>query len=169
MGKICVLAEKPSVGRDLARVLGCTKNGNGCIEGEKYIVTWALGHLVTLADPETYGNDYKSWRIEDSPMIPDELELVVIGQTAKQYQAVKQLLRRSDVTKIIIATDAGREGELVARWILEKAKVNKPLQRLWISSVTDKAIRQGFEKLKDGSEYENLYASAAARAASDLM
>ncbi len=167
MGKICVLAEKPSVGRDLARVLGCTKNGNGCIEGEKYIVTWALGHLVTLADPEAYGNDYKSWRIEDLPMIPEQLELVVIGQTAKQYQAVKQLLRRSDVTKIIIATDAGREGELVARWILEKAKVNKPLQRLWISSVTDKAIRQGFEKLKDGSEYENLYASAAARAASD--
>ena len=167
MSKICVLAEKPSVGRDLARVLGCTKGGSGFIEGEKYIVTWALGHLVTLADPEAYGEEYKSWRLDQLPIMPDALDLVVIRQTAKQYSVVKQQLRRGDVSEIVIATDAGREGELVARWILAKAQVHKPLKRLWISSITDKAIQEGFAHLKNGKEYENLYASAAARAASD--
>jgi len=167
LSKICVLAEKPSVGRDLARVLGCAKGGSGYLEGDKYIVTWALGHLVTLADPEAYGEQYKSWRIDDLPIMPDELELVVIHQTMRQYQTVKQQLRRPDVTEIVIATDAGREGELVARWILVKAKIHKPLKRLWISSVTDKAIKDGFAHLKDGRSFENLYHSATARAASD--
>jgi len=167
MSKICVLAEKPSVGRDLARVLGCTKGGNGFIEGEKYIVTWALGHLVTLADPENYGEEYKSWRLDQLPIMPDSLDLVVIRQTAKQYSTVKQQLRRSDVNEVVIATDAGREGELVARWILEKAQIRKPMKRLWISSVTDKAIKEGFSHLKNAKAYENLYASAASRAASD--
>ncbi len=167
MGKICVLAEKPSVGRDIARVLHCTKKGNGFLEGEKYIVTWALGHLVTLADPEKYGKEYQEWRLDALPIMPESLELVVIRQTARQYQVVKSQLRRPDVAEIVIATDAGREGELVARWILELAKPHKPLKRLWISSVTDKAIREGFAKLHDGKKYEDLYHAAIARAASD--
>lgn len=167
MSKTVVLAEKPSVARDIARVLGCQKKGNGYQEGAKYIVTWALGHLVTLADPEAYDNKYKTWNMEDLPMLPDHLKLVVIKKTGKQFQAVKQQLLRKDVQDIVIATDAGREGELVARWILEKAHVKKPVQRLWISSVTDKAIKDGFRSLKPGSQYWNLYQSAVARSEAD--
>ena len=148
--KSLVIAEKPSVARDIARVLKCSKNGNGCIEGEKYIVTWGLGHLVTLADPEDYDKKYKEWKMEHLPMMPETFKLEVIKQTGKQYNAVKTLIHRNDVNEIIIATDAGREGELVARLILKKAGVKKPLKRLWISSVTDKAIRDGFASLKDG-------------------
>ncbi|MGE7604239.1 DNA topoisomerase III [Peribacillus sp. NPDC097675] len=169
MSKTVVLAEKPSVGRDIAKVLNCEKKGNGYLEGSQYIVTWALGHLVTHADPETYDDKYKTWRLDDLPMLPPALKLVVIKQSGKQFQAVKTQLNRSDVNDIIIATDAGREGELVARWILEKAHVKKPIKRLWISSVTDKAIKDGFNKLKDGKEYENLYASAVARAEADWI
>ncbi|WP_276567785.1 DNA topoisomerase III [Peribacillus tepidiphilus] len=167
--KTVVLAEKPSVGRDIANVLGCHKKGNGFFEGQQYIVTWALGHLVTLADPEAYDEKYKAWRLEDLPMLPKSLKLVVIKKTSKQFQAVKAQLNRPDVKDIVIATDAGREGELVARWILEKAHVKKPIKRLWISSVTDKAIKQGFQNLKDGREYDNLYASAQARAEADWL
>jgi DNA topoisomerase III len=169
MSKTVVLAEKPSVGRDIAKVLNCNKKGNGYFEGDKYIVTWALGHLVTHADPETYDEKYKSWRLEDLPMLPDSLKLVVIKQTGKQFQAVKSQLNRGDVKDIVIATDAGREGELVARWIIEKAHVKKTIKRLWISSVTDRAIREGFNRLRDGKEYENLYASAVARAEADWI
>lgn len=169
MSKSLVLAEKPSVGRDLARVLNCNIKGNGYFEGGKYIVTWALGHLVTLADPEVYDDRYKTWRIEDLPMLPKELKLVVIKQSSRQYKVVREQMRRNDVNEIIIATDAGREGELVARWIIEKAGVKKPIKRLWISSVTDKAIREGFSRLRKGSEYENLYASAVARAEADWV
>jgi DNA topoisomerase-3 len=150
-------------------VLNCHKKGNGYLEGDQYIVTWALGHLVTLADPESYGDNYKSWRLEDLPMLPAPLKLVVIKKTGKQFQSVKTQLLRKDVRDIVIATDAGREGELVARWIIEKARVNKPIKRLWISSVTDKAIKEGFRKLKAGKEYENLYASAVARAEADWI
>ncbi len=167
MNKRLVLAEKPSVGRDLAKVLGCTKKGNGFFEGTQYIVTWALGHLVTLADPETYDEKYKAWKLEDLPMLPSTLKLTVIKQTGKQFQVVKAQLNRKDVQEIIIATDAGREGELVARWIIEKSKVQKPIKRLWISSVTDRAIKEGFAKLRNGKEYENLYASAVARSEAD--
>ncbi|NMD69761.1 DNA topoisomerase III [Bacillus sp. DNRA2] len=167
MKKSVVLAEKPSVARDIAGVLKCHKKGNGFLEGDKYIVTWALGHLVTLADPESYDEKYKTWKIEDLPMIPKDLKLVVIKQTSKQYNSVKSQLQRSDVGDIIIATDSGREGELVARWIIEKAKVNKPIKRLWISSVTDKAIKEGFNNLKNGKQYENLYHSAVARSEAD--
>lgn len=169
MSKTVVLAEKPSVGRDIAKVLKCGKKGNGFFEGDHYIVTWALGHLVTHADPEVYDEKYKAWRLEDLPMLPQTLKLVVIKQTGKQFQAVKAQLNRKDVNEIVIATDAGREGELVARWILEKANVKKPIKRLWISSVTDKAIKEGFRKLKSGKEYENLYASAVARAEADWL
>lgn len=167
MKKTVVLAEKPSVARDIARVLNCNKKGNGFLEGDKYIVTWALGHLVTLADPEAYDDKYKTWKLEDLPMVPKELKLVVIKQTSKQFNAVKSQLQRSDVGEIVIATDAGREGQLVAQWILDKAKVNKPTKRLWISSVTDKAIKEGFQKLKNGKEFENLYYSAVARSEAD--
>ena len=169
MSKTVVLAEKPSVGRDIAKVLNCGKKGNGFFEGDRYIVTWALGHLVTHADPEAYDEKYKSWRLEDLPMLPSSLKLVVIKQTGKQFQIVKTQLGRKDVNEVVIATDAGREGELVARWILEKANVKKPVKRLWISSVTDKAIKEGFKKLRDGKEYENLFASAVARAEADWI
>lgn len=167
--KSLVIAEKPSVGRDIARVLRCNKNINGALEGDKYIVTWGLGHLVTLADPEEYDDKYKEWKMEHLPMLPHKFELVVIKQTGKQYQTVKTQIHRNDVSEIIIATDAGREGELVARWILEKANNKKPVKRLWISSVTDKAIREGFLKLKDGKDYENLYQAAVARAEADWI
>ncbi|MBN8191379.1 DNA topoisomerase III [Bacillus sp. NTK074B] len=167
MKKILVLAEKPSVGRDIARVLHCTKNGNGYLEGNDYIVTWALGHLVTLAEPESYDDRYKSWKLEDLPMLPPSLNLVIIKKTGKQFSTVKAQMNRPDVKEIVIATDAGREGELVARWIIEKARVNKPLKRLWISSVTDKAIKDGFQRLKDAKNYENLYAAAQARSEAD--
>lgn len=169
MNKILVLAEKPSVARDLARVLKCNKNGNSYIEGNKYIVTWALGHLVTLSDPEAYDVKYKSWDIEDLPMLPSHLKLVVIKKTSKQFNAVKKQLQREDVKEIVIATDAGREGELVARWIIEKSKVKKPMKRLWISSQTDKAIKEGFNNLKSSREYEDLYKSAICRAQADWL
>ena len=167
MAKRLVLAEKPSVARDIARVLKCDKKGNGYIEGKDYVVTWALGHLVTLADPESYDVKYKTWNLEDLPMLPENLKLTVIKQSGKQYNAVKSQLTRGDINEIIIATDAGREGELVARWIIAKAKVNKPIKRLWISSVTDKAIKDGFANLKPGKAYENLYSSAVARSEAD--
>jgi len=167
--KTLVLAEKPSVGRDIARVLDCKSGGNGYIEGTKHIVTWALGHLVTLADPEEYEKKYKIWDINDLPIMPKALRLTVIPQTSKQYKTVKDLLLRKDVSDIVIATDAGREGELVARWIIEKAKCHKPIKRLWISSVTDKAIREGFQNLKDGRQYVSLADSAKARAEADWL
>ena len=169
MKKILVLAEKPSVGRDIARVLGCKNDKNGYIEGSKYIVTWALGHLVTLADPESYDDRYKCWNMEDLPILPKYLKTVVIKKTSKQFNTVKSQINRDDVCEIVIATDAGREGELVARWIIDKIKTNKPLKRLWISSVTDKAIKDGFNKLKDAKEYDNLYYSAIARSEADWI
>lgn len=169
MKKTLVLAEKPSVGRDIARVLECKNDKNGYIEGSKYIVTWALGHLVTLADPENYDKKYKAWNIDELPILPNHLKTVVIKKTSKQFNIVKSQINRDDVGKIVIATDAGREGELVARWILQKCNTNKPLKRLWISSSTDKAIKDGFKNLKEASKYENLYNSAIARAEADWI
>ncbi len=169
MSKIVVIAEKPSVGRDIARVLKCNKKINGAIEGNQYIVTWGLGHLVTLSDPERYDDKYKEWNMRDLPMIPKTLRLEVIKQTGKQFQAVKAQIQRKDVSEIVIATDAGREGELVARWILEKVGNQKPTKRLWISSVTDKAIREGFANLKPGKDYDNLYRAAVCRAEADWL
>lgn len=169
MAKTLVLTEKPSVAKDIARVLGCKRSGNGCIVGDKYIVTWALGHLVTLADPEAYDDKYKNWRMEDLPMLPGRMKLVVIGQTSKQFKAVSSLLSSAEVRDIVIATDAGREGELVARWIIQKANCRKPMRRLWISSQTDKAIKEGFASLKPSSQYDNLYRSAQCRAEADWL
>ena len=167
--KSLIIAEKPSVARDIARVLHCNKNNNGVNEGENYVITWGLGHLVTLADPEDYDPKYKEWKIENLPMMPDQFRLEVIKQTGKQYRVVKTQIHRADVGEIIIATDAGREGELVARLILEKAGNKKPIKRLWISSVTDKAIKEGFAKLKNGHEYDNLYDAAMCRAEADWL
>ena len=167
--KTLVIAEKPSVGRDIARVMHCPKKGNGCMEGNQYVVTWALGHLVTLQDPEDYDKKYKEWKLDVLPMMPEKLKIKVIPKTGKQYHAVTGLLSRKDIGQVIIATDAGREGELVARWILEKAHNQKPCKRLWISSVTDKAIIEGFSHLKDAKEYDNLYRAAVSRAEADWL
>ena len=167
--KSLVIAEKPSVARDIARVLHCNQKGNGTLEGKDYVVTWALGHLVTLADPEEYDKKYTKWELATLPMMPEKMKLVVIRQTSRQYNAVKTQLYRKDIGEIIIATDAGREGELVARWILAKADCHKPIKRLWISSVTDKAIRDGFAHLKNGHDYDNLYRAAQARAEADWL
>ncbi len=169
MGKTLVLAEKPSVGRELARVLGCTKNSGGYIEGEKYIVTWALGHLVTLADPDVYDKRYEKWDMQDLPMLPQNMKLVVIPESRKQFQTVSSLMKRGDVSDLVIPTDAGREGELVARWIMMKAGWKGSAKRLWISSQTDKAIRDGFANLKPASEYDNLFRSAQARSEADWL
>ena len=169
MSKTLVLAEKPSVARDIARVLHCTKKLNGALEGSKYVVTWALGHLVTLADPEKYDKRYKNWDMQDLPIMPEKMSLVVISKTAKHYQEVKIQMLRNDIKDIVIATDAGREGELVARWIIQKAGIRKPLKRLWISSVTDKAILDGFKHLKKASDYEPLYYSAYSRSIADWL
>lgn len=164
-----VLAEKPSVGREIARVLKCKNNKGSYIEGNGYIVTWALGHLVGLMDPEGYGDKYKKWSMETLPMLPKPMKLTVLKKTSKQYNEVKKQLLRNDVDEIIIATDAGREGELVARWIIDKSGVRKKIKRLWISSQTDKAIMDGFKNLKDGRAYDNLYKAAVCRAEADWL
>lgn len=164
-----VLAEKPSVGRKIARVLKCKNNKGSYIEGNGYIVTWALGHLVGLMDPEGYGDKYKKWSMETLPMLPKPMKLTVLKKTSKQYNEVKKQLLRNDVEEIIIATDAGREGELVARWIIDKSGVRKKIKRLWISSQTDKAILDGFKNLKDGRAYDNLYKAAVCRAEADWL
>ena len=169
MSKTLVLTEKPSVAKDIARVLGCKKSGNGCLIGDRYVITWALGHLVTLADPEAYDNKYKTWRMEDLPMLPEKMKLVVIPQTSKQFKAVSALLNSNEFNELVIATDAGREGELVARWIIQKAHFKKPMKRLWISSQTDKAIKEGFANLKPSSQYDSLYRSAQCRAEADWL
>ena len=169
MGKTLVLAEKPSVGRELARVLGCKQSGEGFLEGEKYIVTWALGHLVELAAPEDYDKAWAKWDMLTLPMLPEPMKTVVIPQTGRQFRAVQAQMRRGDVDELVIATDAGREGELVARWIMEKAGWRKPARRLWISSQTDKAIREGFAHLRPASEYDNLFRSARARSEADWL
>lgn len=167
--KRLVLAEKPSVGRDIARVLGCKNETHSYIEGNDYIVTWALGHLVSLADPEQYGKEYKEWNMDVLPMMPKHWKLTVLKKTSKQFQIVKKLLLRNDIKDVIIATDAGREGELVARWILQMSGNKKPIYRLWISSVTDKAIKDGFAHLKQGKEYDKLFRAARSRAEADWL
>ncbi|MFD0679758.1 MULTISPECIES: DNA topoisomerase III [unclassified Paenibacillus] len=167
--KSLVLAEKPSVAKEIARVLGCHQKSKHFIEGPKYVVTWALGHLVTLAEPEDYDTKYKTWELEDLPLLPERMKLKIIKETTPQFRAISQLAQRSDLDKLIIATDAGREGELVARWIMELIRWRKPFQRLWISSQTDKAILDGFAKLKPGRDYDALYQAAVCRAEADWL
>jgi DNA topoisomerase III len=167
--KSLVLAEKPSVARDLARVLGCTHQHKSYIEGKQYIVTWALGHLIELKMPEHYDTKYKNWKLDDLPIIPKKMGLKVIKQTSHQFKAIEGLAKRKDIKDCIIATDAGREGELVARWILKKIHWKKPIKRLWISSQTDKAIKEGFKQLKPGKQFDDLYHSAVCRAEADWL
>ena len=169
MSKTLVLAEKPSVGREIARVLGCKGGSNGFMEGSKYVVTWGLGHLVTLADPEKYDKKYEHWAMEDLPMLPETQKLVVIKETAGQFKTVQNLMNRPDISDLVIATDAGREGELVARWIMIKAGWKKPAKRLWISSQTDRAIKEGFASLKPAAEYDPLFRAAQARSQADWL
>ncbi|PNZ29197.1 DNA topoisomerase III [Staphylococcus rostri] len=167
--KALILAEKPSVGRDIAKALQVNTSKNGYFENNTYIVTWALGHLVTNATPEQYDKALQQWRMEDLPIIPKHMKTVIISKTRKQFNTVQHLMKREDVNQIIIATDAGREGELVARLIIDKARIQKPIKRLWISSVTTKAIRDGFKHLKDGKQYNNLYQAALARSEADWI
>ena len=167
--KKLVIAEKPSVAREIARVLGCNQNTNGAIVGPSYVVTWALGHLVTLATPEEIDKKWQVWRLEDLPMIPQKFLTKVIPNTSKQYSTVKSWLTNKEISELIIATDAGREGELVARWIINKVGFNKPIKRLWISSMTDKAIKEGFQNLVDAKKYDNLFYSAESRAIADWL
>lgn len=167
--KTAVLAEKPSVGRDIAKVLGCNKVTRSYIEGKDYIVTWAMGHLVELADPGAHDPIYKEWKLDHLPIIPDRMKHKIIKRTRGQFSTVKSILKRSDVNNLIIATDAGREGELVARWIMRLAGYKGPFQRLWISSQTEKAVRDGFKNLKPGRDYDNLMRAAECRAEADWL
>lgn len=167
--KTLVLTEKPSVARDIARVLGCKNNQNGGIIGDKYIITWALGHLVTLAMPEELDPKWKVWNQEMLPLIPKYFKTKVIKASAKQFNCVKNFMKSDVVDSLIIATDAGREGELVARWIINQVGFNKPMKRLWISSMTDQAIKDGFKHLVDAEEYRRLYDAAFARAKADWL
>ncbi|MGG4479051.1 DNA topoisomerase III [Paenibacillus illinoisensis] len=167
--KTLVLAEKPSVAREIARVMGARDKHKSYLEGPKYIVTWALGHLVGLAEPEDYDKKYATWNLEDLPILPERAKLKVLRETNHQYKAVQQLMKRQDVGELVIATDAAREGELLARWIMQMAQWKKPFKRLWISSQTDKAIKEGFASLKPGSQFDRLYESARCRAEADWM
>lgn len=167
--KKLVIAEKPSVAKEIARVLGCNNKKDGALYGANYIITWALGHLVTLATPEELDKKYQVWNLDDLPIIPNKFETRVIPSVSKQFSVVKNLLRSNEVSELIIATDAGREGELVARWIINKVGFNKPIKRLWISSMTDKSILEGFKNLKDSKYYDNLYYSAESRAIADWL
>ncbi len=167
--KTLVLAEKPSVGKDLARVLKCGNRGKSFCEGTNYVVTWAMGHLVTLSEPADYDIKWKEWNLEYLPMLPEKMKLKVLKKTSNQYKIVSKLFNRKDINEIVIATDSGREGELVARWALKLSGCRKPIKRLWISSQTDAAIKQGFATLKPGKNYENLYQAAVCRSEADWI
>lgn len=169
MGKILVIAEKPSVARDIARVLKCMVKGDGFISGENYIVSWAVGHLVTLCEPEDYDKSLKRWTAASLPIIPEEMKLKAIRGSKKQLDILKKLMNSKDTDSLICATDSGREGELIFRYIYEYNKCKKPFQRLWISSMTDAAIKEGFDNLKSGAEYDKLYISAKCRSEADWL
>lgn len=159
MGKILVIAEKPSVARDIAKVLQAKQKGEGCLIGERYVVSWAVGHLVTLAEPEEYDEKYKKWNFSTLPILPEEMQLKAIKQTRDQLKILHSWMHKREIDSLICATDSGREGELIFRYIYEITKCKKPFQRLWISSMTEEAIKEGFRALKDGREYDLLYTS----------
>ncbi len=167
--KQLIIAEKPSVAKDLSRVLKATKKTKNYYEGDKVIVTWALGHLLTLKMPEDLNKEWQQWQLETLPMLPKQIGIKPLPKTGHQLKVIAALAKRKDVGEAVIATDAGREGELVARWILQWVRFNKPVKRLWISSQTDKAIKQGFTNLKPASQYDNLYESAISRAKADWL
>ena len=167
--KTLIIAEKPSVGKEIARVLGATQKSKTFIEGKDVIVTWALGHLLGLKMPEEYKSEWATWDLNTLPLVPEKMLTKPLKNTSGQLKAIKQLANRKDVGSAVIATDAGREGELVARWILEYVHFNKPVKRLWVSSQTDKAIKDGFKNLQPSEKYTNLYESAVARSEADWL
>ncbi|MDD2502447.1 MAG: DNA topoisomerase III [Clostridia bacterium] len=169
MGKILIIAEKPSVGRDIARVLKCSQKGDGFLYNDSHIVSWAIGHLVTLQEPAEYDMCYKKWSMETLPIVPDKMQLKVLPRTKKQFNILKKLMKDKDVSSLICATDSGREGELIFRYIYQMVTCKKPFQRLWISSMTDEAIQDGFARLKPGSDYDPLYESARCRSEADWL
>ena len=169
MGKILVIAEKPSVARDIAKVLKASQKGDGCLIGETYVVSWAVGHLVTLAEPEDYDEKYKKWNFSTLPILPEEMKLKAITQTRSQLKILHKWMNNKEIDSLICATDSGREGELIFRYIYEITKCKKPFERLWISSMTEEAIKEGFATLKDGREYDLLYSSAKCRSEADWL
>lgn len=169
MGRTVVVAEKPSVGRDIARVLKCTQRGQGCLMNEKWVVTWAVGHLVTLVEPDELDEKYKKWSFDTLPILPEDIPLKVISSSRDQYKVVKDLINASDTDRLVCATDAGREGELIFRYIYTMAKCKKPFDRLWISSMTDEAIQEGFRSIQPGEKYDGLYRSAQCRSQADWL
>ncbi|NCC16234.1 MAG: DNA topoisomerase III [Clostridia bacterium] len=169
MGRILVVAEKPSVARDIAKTLGAVQKGDGCLVGENYVVSWAIGHLVTLAEPEDYNEKYKKWSFASLPILPEKMELKAIKNTRSQLKILHKWMNDKEISSIICATDSGREGELIFRYIYEITKCKKPFQRLWISSMTEQAIKEGFAHLKDGEDYDLLYHSAKCRSEADWL
>ena len=169
MGRTVVIAEKPSVGRDIARVLGCQSSGRGCLTGGDWVVTWAVGHLVTLVEPDELDEKYKRWSFDTLPILPAEIPLKVIASSRDQFAVVRNLINAPETDRLVCATDAGREGELIFRYIYEKAACKKPFDRLWISSMTDEAIQEGFRAIRSGSNYDGLYRSAQCRSQADWL
>ncbi len=169
MSKTLVIAEKPSVARDIAKVLKCTGKGDGFLYSEKFVVSWAIGHLVSLAEPEEYDVRFKRWTADSLPIVPQEIKLVPISKTKKQLTILRKLMNDKEISELVCATDSGREGELIFRYIYNICKCKKPFKRLWISSMTDEAISNGFKGLKDGAEYDNLYMSAKCRSEADWL
>src|SRR5271156_4220381 len=166
---ISVLAEKPSVARDIARVLGADKRGEGYLQGNGYVVTWAIGHLVSLAQPHEVNPQWRQWSFDQLPMLPSQWPLVVYERTRDQFEVVRKILASPRVSRIVCATDAGREGELIFRYIYEATESKKPVSRLWISSLTPDAIRKGFDKLRPGSDYDRLADAASGRSRADWL
>ena len=166
---VAVLAEKPSVARDIARVLGATKQGQGYLHGNGYVVTWAIGHLVALAQPHEIRPEWKHWRRDLLPMLPHDWPLVVYEKTKDQFEVVRKILNSPKIARLVCATDAGREGELIFRYIYEAAQCRKPFRRLWISSLTPDAIRKGLAELREGSEYDPLADAARGRSRADWL
>ena len=164
-----VIAEKPSVAQTIAAVLGAKEKKDGYTEGGGYVVSWCVGHLVGLAQADAYGEQYKKWSYEALPILPQEWQYTVAADKGKQFKILKDLMRRADISEVVNACDAGREGELIFRFVYEMAGCNKPMRRLWISSMEDEAIKQGFASLKDGKEYDPLFASALCRAKADWL
>ncbi len=166
---IAIVAEKPSVARDIARVIGATKQGDGFLHGNGHVVTWAIGHLVSLAQPHEIRPEWKSWRPDLLPMLPRQWPLVVYERTKDQFEVVRRILQSPKVGQIVCATDAGREGELIFRYIYEAASCDKPVRRLWVSSLTGEAIRNGLAAMKDGSDYDSLSDAAKGRSRADWL
>lgn len=167
--KKLILAEKPSVARDIGRILNANEKKKNYLEGKNYVITWALGHLLGLKMPEDLNKKWEKWQLETLPMLPKFIGTKPLPKTRSQLKTIESLVKRKDINEIVIATDAGREGELVARWILQYVHANKKVTRLWISSQTDKAVKQGFKELKPAEKYDNLYESALARATADWL